>query len=120
MGPGRHLKSSVGAVGFILSEFRLKRSHGDPIHAPGSYSCDICLVERQDICLVESLDICLVESQDICLVDSQDIRLVESQDIWLAESQDICLVETQVMCCVGNLSAGSPKRDTFCAIYERT
>ncbi len=38
--PGRHLKSSVGAVGFILSEFRLKRFDDDPIRTPGSYSCD--------------------------------------------------------------------------------
>ena len=28
-------------VGFILSKFRLKRSRGDPIHAPGRFAITI-------------------------------------------------------------------------------
>ena len=35
---GRWLKGFLEAVGFILSGFRLKRSRGDPIHAPGTFT----------------------------------------------------------------------------------
>ena len=35
---GSWLKSFLEAVGFILSRFRLKRSRGDPIHAPGRFT----------------------------------------------------------------------------------
>ncbi len=48
---GRGLKRFLEAVGFILAEFELKRSHGDPIRDDfyGFWTCELaqlCLRER--------------------------------------------------------------------------
>ncbi len=66
---GRGFKRFLEAVGFILAEFELKRSHGDPIrdNIYGFGTCDLaqlCLRERY-LCLRETY-LCLRETY-LCL-----------------------------------------------------
>ena len=67
---GRGFKRFLEAVGFILAEFELKRSHGDPIRDNfyGFWTrewAQLCLRERY-LCLRER-DLCLREiSEYLC------------------------------------------------------
>ena len=52
LGSGRWLKGFLEAVRFILSGFRLKRSRGDPIHAPGTFTITTLFLLNNKTCLL--------------------------------------------------------------------
>ncbi len=84
---GRVFKRFLEAVGFILAEFRLKRSHGDPIRDNfyGFGTCELaqqCLRERyvseRDISLSEMLYIQLLRIPATVPLQLQSVLCLKS------------------------------------------
>ena len=55
------------AVGVVLSGFELKRSRGDPIHAPGRFTVSL-VVQQEDLLLVQQEDLLVAQQEDILVV----------------------------------------------------